>query len=60
MYFIRLDQHQDDRAAVSFKRVSVVLCLLLLPLDAHNHVDDYSGTFGGVRKVHISALVTSP
>ena len=30
MYFIRLDQHQDDRAAVSFKRGSVVLCLLLL------------------------------
>ena len=23
---------------------------LLLSLDAHNHVDDYSGTFGGVRK----------
>ena len=32
----------------------------LLSLDAHNHVDDYSGTLGGVRKVHISALVTSP
>ena len=33
-----------------------------LSLDAHNHVDDYSGTLalGGVRKVHISALVTSP
>ena len=29
-------------------------------LDAHNHVDDYSGTLGGVRKVHILALVTSP
>ena len=24
--------------------------LLLLSLDAHNHVDDYSGTLGGVRK----------
>ena len=36
------------------------LLLLLLSLDAHNHVDDYSGTLGGVRKVHISALVTSP
>ena len=34
--------------------------LLLLSLDAHNHVDDYSGTLGAVRKVHISALVTSP
>ena len=34
--------------------------LLLLSLNAHNHVDDYSGTLGGVRKVHISALVTSP
>ena len=33
--------------------------LLLLSLDAQNHVDDYSGTLGG-RKVHISALVTSP
>ena len=33
---------------------------LLLSLDAHSHVDDYSGTLGGVRKVHISALVTSP
>ena len=22
----------------------------LLSLDAHNHVDDYSGTLGGVRK----------
>ena len=32
--------------------------LLLLSLNAHNHVDDYSGTSGGVRKVHISALVT--
>ena len=37
-----------------------LLLLLLLSLDAHNHVDDYSGTLGGVRKVHISALVTSP
>ena len=36
------------------------LLLLLLSLDAHNHVDDYSGTLGSVRKVHISALVTSP
>ena len=36
------------------------LLLLLLSLNAHNHVDDYSGTLGGVRKVHISALVTSP
>ena len=34
--------------------------LLLLSLNAHNHVDDYSGTLGGVRKFHISALVTSP
>ena len=33
---------------------------LLLSLDAHNHVDDYYGTLDGVRKVHISALVTSP
>ena len=33
---------------------------LLLSLNAHNHADDYSGTLGGVRKVHISALVTSP
>ena len=33
----------------------------LLSLDAHKHVDDCSGTLGGVRKVHISALqVTSP
>ena len=29
-------------------------------LNAHSHVDDYSGTLGGVRKVHISALNTSP
>ena len=38
------------------------LDLLLLSLNAHNHVDDYSGTLGGVRKVLISfsALVTSP
>ena len=34
--------------------------LLLLSLNVHNHVGDYSGTLGGVRKVHISALVTSP
>ena len=34
--------------------------LLLLSLGAHSHVDDYSGTLGGARKVHISALVTSP
>ena len=34
--------------------------LLLLSLDAHNHLDGYSGTLGGVGKVHISALVTSP
>ena len=33
---------------------------VLLSLNAHNHVDDYSGTLGGVRKVHISAQVTSP
>ena len=39
---------------------SVLLLLLLLSLNAHNHVDDYSGTLGGVRKVDISALVTSP
>jgi len=31
-----------------------------LSLDAHNDVDDYSGTLGGVRKVDISALVTLP
>ena len=31
--------------------------LLLLSLDAHSHVDDYSGTLGGVRKVHISAVL---
>ena len=31
---------------------------ILLSLNAHNHVDDYSGTLGG-RKIHISALVTS-
>ena len=29
-------------------------------LNTHNLVDDYSGTLGGVCKVHISALVTSP
>ena len=34
--------------------------VLLLSLNAHSHVDDYSGTLGGVHKVHISALVTSP
>ena len=34
--------------------------LLLFSLNTHNLVDDYSGTLGGVRKVHISALVTSP
>ena len=34
--------------------------LLLLSLDARSHVDDYSGTLGGVRKVHISVQVTSP
>ena len=33
---------------------------LLLSLNAHNHVDDYSATLGGVHKVHMSALVTSP
>ena len=37
----------------------LLLLLLLLSLDAHNHVDDYCGTLGGVRKVHILALVTS-
>ena len=42
------------------KYVSVFHLLLLLSLDAHNHVDDYSGTLGGVCKVHISTLVTSP
>ena len=34
--------------------------ILLLSLNAHNHVDDYSGTLGGVRNIHILALVTSP
>ena len=29
-------------------------------LDGHNHLDDYCCTLGGVRKVHILALVTSP
>ena len=33
--------------------------IFFLSLDAHNQVDDYSGTLGGVGKVHISALVTS-
>ena len=27
-----------------------MLLLLLLSLDAHSHVDDYSSTLGGVRK----------
>ena len=31
-----------------------------LSLDGHNHLDDYCCTLGGVRKVHILALVTSP
>ena len=26
----------------------------LLYLDAHNHIDDYSGTLGGDRKVHVN------
>ena len=34
--------------------------LLLLSLNTHNHVDNDSGTLGGVRKVYILALVTSP
>ena len=37
-----------------------VKSILLLSLNTHSHVDDYSGTLGGVRKVCISALVTSP
>ena len=37
-----------------------VKSILLLSLNAHSHVDDYSGTLGSVRKGHISALVTSP
>ena len=37
-----------------------VKSIFLLSLNAHNHVDDYSGTLGGVHKVHISTLVTSP
>ena len=37
-----------------------VKSILLLSLNTHNHVDDYSGTSGSVHKVHISALVTSP
>ena len=28
----------------------LLLLFLLLSSDAHNHVDDYSGTLGGVRK----------
>ena len=36
-----------------------VKSILLLSLNAHSHVDDYSGTLGSVRKVHVSALVTS-
>ena len=39
---------------------SSLLLLLLLRLDGHNHLDDYCCTLGGVRKVHILALVTSP
>ena len=35
--------------------LGIVFLLLLLSLDAHNHVDDYSGTLGGVHKVHFSA-----
>ena len=41
-------------------RAEASIFLIFLSLDAQNHVDDYSGTLGGVRKVHISALVTSP
>ena len=37
-----------------------VKSILLVSLNTHNHVDDYSGTLGGVRKVHISDLVTRP
>ena len=33
------------------------ILLLLLSLNAHNHVDDYSGSLGGVRKVHIYILL---
>ena len=30
--------------------------LLLLSLDAHNHVDDYSDTLGGVRETNKNSL----
>ena len=43
------------------KSISITYVIFFfLSLDAHNHVDDYSGTLGGVCKVHISALVTIP
>ena len=42
------------------RRSSIVFFFPFPSLRCHNHVDDYSGTLGGVRKVHISALVTSP
>ena len=34
--------------------------IIILSVDAYNHVDVYSGTLGGVRNVRISTLVTSP
>ena len=40
--------------------MSILVLLLSLKLNAHNYVDDYSGTLGGVCSVHISALVTIP
>ena len=60
---------REDLMDTSQYRESAGKCLLsthdqsfffFFPFDAHNHADDYSGTSGGVRKVHISALVTSP
>ena len=52
------DSRQFDNTPSASKTLS--LLLLFLSLDAHLNVDDCSGTLGGVRKVHISALVTSP
>ena len=58
--FVHIDFTCTHGGGNDCKRHVKSILLLLLSLNAHNHVGDYSGTLGGVRKVHISALVTSP
>ena len=52
--------NKNPRATIRTAAPQIAASFFFFPWMPTIMFDDYSGTLGGVRKVHISALVTSP